>query len=337
VDVTRTVLAIDGGGSKTDVVLVRVDGSVLAHAQGPSSQPQTVGLPAAIAVLDELVAKVAATVGRTGTLPVADHAAVYLAGLDLPQELAAVREQVDRRLWGQETVVANDTFALLRAGTESPDAVAVVCGTGINCVGRNAAGATTTFPALGILTGDWGGGYHLGQLGLWHGARAEDGRGEATSLQRLVTEHFGYPSVQRVGEAMHLGELDVRRIGELSAVVLAAATDGDLVAGRLVDRLAEEIALLVTVSLARLGLQDSPADVVLGGGVARARHPRLLEGVETRVRECSPDIRMVVVDDPPVVGAALLGLDRLSAPRDAGARLRQELSVGSVGSARPGQ
>ncbi len=325
--VTRTVLAIDGGGSKTDVVLVRADGSVLAHAQGPSSQPQLVGLPAAIAVLDELVAKVAAAVGRTDALPVADHAAVYLAGLDLPQELAAVREQVDGRLWGRETVVANDTFALLRAGTESPDAVAVVCGTGINCVGRNAAGATTTFPALGMLTGDWGGGHHLGQMAIWRGARAEDGRGEPTSLQQLVADHFGYPSVQRVGEAFHLGELDERRIGELSPVVLAAATDGDAVARQLVDRLAEEIAVLVTVSLRRLGLQDSPADVVLGGGVARARHPRLLAGVEWQVREQSPDIRMVVVDDPPVVGAALLGLDQLAAPREAGARLRLELSA----------
>ena len=322
----RTVLAIDGGGSKTDVVVVNADGAVLAHAQGPSSQPQVVGLPAAIAVLDELVGKVSAAVARTDQLPVADHAAVYLAGLDLPQELAAVREQVDQRFWGRETVVANDTFALLRAGTESPDAVAVVCGTGINCVGRNASGATTTFPALGMLTGDWGGGYHLGQLAIWHGARAEDGRGEPTSLQHRVAEHFGCPSVQRVGEAMHLGELDVRRIGELAPVVLAAASDGDRVAGKLVDRLAQEIALFVTVSLRRLGLQDSPADVVLGGGVARARHPRLLEGVERQVREHSSHIRMVVVDDPSVVGAALLGLDRLGAPPDAGARMRKELS-----------
>ena len=129
-----------------------------------------------------------------------------------------------------------------------------------------------------------------------------------------------------MGEAFHLGQIDERRIGELSPVVLAAATDGDGVAGKLVDRLAEEIALLVTVSLQRLGLQDSPADVVLGGGVARARNPRLLDGVERRVREQSPDIRLVVVDDPPVVGAALLGLDRLHAPREAGTRLRLELS-----------
>lgn len=323
----RTVLAIDGGGSKTDVVVVDVDGAVLAHAQGPSSQPQLVGLPTALAVLDELVGKVAATVRRSGGEPVADHAAVYLAGLDLPQELSAVREQVDQRSWGRQAVVAGDTFAVLRAGTESPDAVAVVCGTGINCVGRNAAGATTTFPALGMLTGDWGGGHHLGQLAIWHGARAEDGRGEPTSLQRLVADHFGYGSLQQVGEAMHLGELDARRIGELSPVVLAAAADGDPLAGQLVDRLAEEIALLAIVSLRRLGLRDSPADLVLGGGVARARHPRLLSGIEQRVLASSPAVHLVVVDDPPVVGAALLGLDQLGARPEAAQRLRRELNA----------
>ena len=78
----------------------------------------------------------------------------------------------------------NDTFALLRAGTDSPDAIAVVCGAGINCVGRAADGRIARFPALGMLSGDWGGGQHLAALALWHAARAEDGRGPATALQR---------------------------------------------------------------------------------------------------------------------------------------------------------
>ena len=71
----------------------------------------------------------------------------------------------------------NDLFALLEAGTDSPDAVAVVCGTGVNAVGRAADGRTVRFPALGSISGDWGGGGQLGMQALSHAARAVDGRG----------------------------------------------------------------------------------------------------------------------------------------------------------------
>ena len=64
------------------------------------------------------------------------------------------------------------------AGTEEPDAVAVVCGTGINCIGVRADGAHARFPALGAISGDWGGGWYLGEQALWHAARAVDGRGD---------------------------------------------------------------------------------------------------------------------------------------------------------------
>ena len=55
-------------------------------------------------------------------------------------------------------MVDNDTFAVLRAGTERGWGVAVVCGAGINCVGVSPDGRHARFPALGTITGDWGGG-----------------------------------------------------------------------------------------------------------------------------------------------------------------------------------
>ena len=74
-------------------------------------------------------------------------------------------------------VVRNDTFAILRAGVEEPRGVAVVCGAGINCVGMRPDGRVARFPALGRVSGDWGGGGGLFEEAMWRGARAEDGRG----------------------------------------------------------------------------------------------------------------------------------------------------------------
>src|ERR671910_438354 len=91
--------------------------------------------------------------------------------------------------------VDNDTFALLRTGSDAVDAVAVVCGAGINCVGRAADGQTARYPSLGWETGDWGGSEMVGREVVFHAARAEDGRGEPTALVDVVRAHFGVESV----------------------------------------------------------------------------------------------------------------------------------------------
>jgi N-acetylglucosamine kinase-like BadF-type ATPase len=327
VGVSGRILAIDGGGSKTDAVLVDSEGRLLAHVQGPSSQPQTRGLATALRVLDELVEELRRAVPAPAGAAVADQACVYLAGLDLPQEIEVIGSALRDRAWAPALILDNDTFAVLRAGTQRLDAVAVVCGTGINCVGRNAAGAQSRFLALGELSGDWGGGGQLGSEALWHATRAEDGRGPATALQAAVAAHFERPDPLSVAVAVHLGEIPEARLGELSPLVTALAAAGDEIAGRLVDRLASEIALFATVSMRRLGLLESPVDLVLGGGVARGRDPRLINGVSEHLIRANPRTRIVVVDAAPVLGAALIGLDVLGANEEAYHRIFAALDV----------
>jgi N-acetylglucosamine kinase-like BadF-type ATPase len=324
--VSHRILAIDGGGSKTDAVLLDTEGRMIAQAQGAGSQPQNLGLPKALSVLDDVVERIRRTAGVATGEPVADHASVYLSGLDLPQEIAAIEPFLRARRWGHTLAVDNDTFALLRAGTEALDAVAVVCGTGINCVGRNAAGEQSRFAALGELTGDWGGGHHLGRKALWHAVRADDGRGPRTALQAAVAAHFGRPNAVSVGIAIHFGEIDDARLSELTPAILAAAAAADPVAGRLVDHLADEIALMARVSMQRLKLLQTPVDLVLGGGVARSRDPRLLNRVSMRVLAANSDTSIRIVDAAPVLGAALLGLDSFDTPSAVGERVRTTLA-----------
>ena len=45
------VLAVDGGGSKTDLALVRADGEVLSLVRGPRSSPQHLGIEGSLDVL----------------------------------------------------------------------------------------------------------------------------------------------------------------------------------------------------------------------------------------------------------------------------------------------
>jgi hypothetical protein len=82
------------------------------------------------------------------------------------------------------------------------------------------------------------------------------------------------------------------------------------------------VVALATVALRRLELLDDEADVVLGGGVLAAGNARLLDGVTAGLAAAAPKARAHVVTAPPVLGAALLGLDRTAAPPTAHAALR---------------
>lgn len=295
-------LAVDGGNSKTDVVLGDSAGRVLAHARGGPFRPQATGVPAALDALAETVAEVMAAAGTAD--PVARLSA-FVAGADLPHEEAALQAAFVRRGWAERVHVANDTFALLHAGSPDGTGVAVVCGTGINCVGIGPDGSVARFPALGFLSGDWGGGVDIGTQMLWHAVRGEDGRGPRTILSRVVAAHFGLSTALDVTLAIHTGALAEAELRTLTPVLFTLTADS--VARSILDRQADEVCAMGLAALRRLGLDQIPTPVILGGGVLGAADPYLLGRIDDGfARESKAELR--VVTEAPVTGAALHAL-----------------------------
>jgi N-acetylglucosamine kinase-like BadF-type ATPase len=312
------VIGVDGGNTKTDVFVATLEGEPLAYVRGPGSNSHGLGAAGCVEVIAELVA-------RAGLDGRAEHAAFFLCGADGQSDVDELAAELAKRGWARRITVDNDTFALLWTGTDADDAVAVVCGAGINCVGRSADGRTSRLPALGWETGDWGGADMVGREALFLAARAEDGRGEPTALVHVVRSHFRMPTVAAVGDAVHYRRLRVTRLGELAPAVLAAAESGDGVARSLVERLAEEVALLARRALADLELLERPAAVVLGGGMLRRGEGLLHDEVLARLKAWAPHATPVVAPDPPVLGATLAALDAAGALPEAGRRLRATL------------
>ena len=312
------ILAVDGGNSKTDLALLDADGSVRALVRGGLSSPHHLGLEPALDVLEQLRSEA----GANGSATIGMLA---MAGVDFPSEEAEFVRAASGRGWAKSLSVLNDTFAVLRAGTERGWGVAITCGAGINCVGVAPDGRHARFPALGSITGDWGGGYDVGLEAVSAAARSEDGRGPRTTLERSVPAYFGVATPLELAEAIHRGRIEQRRVIELAPLVLAEAAD-DAVAAEIVEKLAGEIVTMARVALTRLGLEHEPVEVLLGGGLFRAGNARLLSTVETGLRERAPDVIVRSTGLPSIVGAALLGLDALGAPADAHARAREELS-----------
>jgi N-acetylglucosamine kinase-like BadF-type ATPase len=281
------VLGVDGGNSKTDVVLATTEGEPLHWARGGGSNAHGKrGYAGCIDVIDALV-----ELGEP-----ADRAVLFLCGADLERDVESLSELAAARGWAREVVVDNDTFALLHAGSDAEHAVAVICGSGINCVGRS-GGRVVRYPALGWETGDWGGAEALGREALYLANRAADGRGEPTALVELIESHFGKPVVE-VGAEVHYRTIQDTRLGALAPAILEL---DDPVARRLVQRLADEVVLLYERAARDLGVGE--AEIVLGGGMLAGRGPLFRLVAQRLPRE--PAVPAL----PPVAGAVLAALD----------------------------
>lgn len=288
----RLVIGVDGGGSKTHAVALTIDGELAGRGDGPGSSPHFSGVRHSLGTVD---AAVRAAIDAASEVPSSvTQANVYVSGIDLPPELAEYAEAAAALPWTSPgTVVDNDLFALLRTGTEAPDAIAVVCGTGINAIGVRSArdgepAATARFAALGSISGDWGGGSGLGEEALWHSARAEDGRGPATALHAAVLAGMNAATISELTQDIHFGRRTMADLAMLAPAVFAAARDGDEIAARIVDRQAAEVVSFARASLTRLGMLDREVPVVLGGGVIRAGDERLIAGIIAGLAEAAP-------------------------------------------------
>jgi N-acetylglucosamine kinase-like BadF-type ATPase len=335
------VLAVDGGNSKADLALVGADGTLIAAVHGPSISHQAVGIERGMANLRELAADAAYAAGitvdnagRPLASPLAGLGVYGLAGADYPEDVRLLERSIGGLRLTDSTVVLNDTFAALRAGTHRPWGVILICGHGINAAAIAPDGRSARFDGVGHFSGDWGGGHALGLEALAAAVRGRDGRGPRTSLERSVPAVFGLRSPAALTKALYLERIDEHRLSDLAPLAFETAREGDAAAGAIIDRLVGELVAMGRALIRRLGLGGLDPEVVLAGGVFKTDHESFFERLEAGILEAAPRASIHRLTAPPVLGTALIGLDRLApdgaTPAAVEARLRAALEAWSA-------
>ncbi|WP_298332821.1 BadF/BadG/BcrA/BcrD ATPase family protein [Haloactinopolyspora sp.] len=320
---TRLLAAVDGGNSKTELVLFDDTGQVLATARGGGTNPQKVGLDRVVGLIGELLGQAQVEADLLGTR--VDVLAAFLAGLDFPAEVSAANDALTEARLADQFVVDNDTFALLHGAATRPYGVAVVCGAGINAVGIAKSGQRSSFLALGRISGDWGGSLCLGREALWYAARAEDGRGESSVLRDIICAHFGTASVVDVISRVHVGDISDVQLAEVVPEMFKPEHADDHVIAELLARQATEVATMAEVMLDWTELRTTEADVVLGGALLTAGHQALDGSIHERLAATAPHAHVRSIDVRPAAGAAVAALGTIDAGPDAVQRIKTQL------------
>ena len=275
------ILAVDGGNSKVDVALVSADGAVLGAARGGGTPFSPGSEERSIAALLEALA---GACREAGIDPASPAAGARRGPVRLRRRPAGRRSPHRRALrplsLAADLLLRNDTFAVLRAGTDRGWGVGLVCGAGMNCAAVGPTGRVVRYAALGEISGDGGGGGWLGVQAVGAAVRGRDGRGPHTVLERLVPHNYGLRGVPAVLQAVQTGRIR-ESPAELAPVVFVAAAQGDAVAQGIVDRQADELVAMVVSAVRRLGSRAATSTSCSAGVCSPAATPASPSGSST--------------------------------------------------------
>ncbi len=273
----QLLLAVDGGGTKTQAVVADLEGHVLGRGLGLSSNLQSVSLEQfgqalTAAIEGALMPVLGPSARHEGPSWRGAHvaAAVFgLAGVDGPADEARVSKWARDMAISPSLLVVNDAELILGGGTPDGWGVALISGTGSICLGRSAEGRAARVGGWGPLIGDEGSGYALARAGLRLATQTADGRAAAPSLLKEALRHFAVTDADTLMRKVHAPEVTPADVAGFAAPILDLATRGDAAAKALVEEAAQDLVTQVRTVARRLGLKQPP--LALGGGLLRGQ------------------------------------------------------------------
>lgn len=278
----KYVLGFDGGGTKTECVLMDAHGIVCAHGFSGPSNPMRVGFGGALGAVCE-AARLAMQEAKVTPGEVAGICA-GLAGAAHAEAAGKIKKLLGEEYPGRMVHVCTDLELTLEATGEGP-AIVLVAGTGSAAVGRDVHGRIARVGGHGPLLGDEGSAYDIGKRAAMAAIREYDRTGITSEFGARILNEFqvdSWPEFQiRVRAAPDA------IFPRIFPVLGKAADKGDAGAQEILQIAAAELAWLVNDLVERLGLREEKFLLVKTGGMVR-RSRYFDEQVNLRLREAAP-------------------------------------------------
>lgn len=304
----KVFIGIDGGGTKTDAVVIDENQKELGKgSSGPTNLTSTT-VGAASFNLKEAVRQALENIPQEREIA---GVVMGLAGLDSEHEYEIAHKtfmDILKPFGISKFVLVNDSWIALANGTDNPNALIVISGTGSICWGRNAAGKTAKTGGMDYLLTDQGSGYDIGRHVLREAVKSFDKRRPKTVLEELVCQHFGIRSIEYLKTEVYSPVLSKVEVAEVAQLCSVAYTQGDAAAKEIFKWAETELVLMVKTVINELQLSAVPIDIVLAGAILSIDH--VSEAVRSQLLVEFPQIKFIIPDKPPVCGALKMALQQ---------------------------
>jgi N-acetylglucosamine kinase-like BadF-type ATPase len=302
----KYVLGFDGGGTKTECVLMDAEKNVCAQGRSGPSNPLRVGFGGSLAAVCEagLLAM------RNGKISLEDVAGLCagLAGAAQPDAARKMKRLLSEEYPGRDVHVCTDLELTLEATGDGP-AIVLVAGTGSAAVGRDAHGRIASVGGHGPLLGDEGSAYDIGKRAAMAALREYDRSNVTSPFGAKMLKELGVNSWQEFQTRAHAVPDDV--LPRIFPLVARAADEGEPSAQELLKLAAAELGCLVNDLVERLKLREQRFLLVKSGGaIQRSRY--FDEQLNERLRAAAPHAEFGALLTTAAEAAARIALRRLS-------------------------
>jgi N-acetylglucosamine kinase-like BadF-type ATPase len=229
-------------------------------------------------------------------------------GADWDDEYVLLREAVEELELAERVTIVNDSIAALRGGTAQPYGAILVAGSGANCAVRAPDGREFIYHYY--HDSDLQGGSALGRAALNAIYRAETGRPPQTSLRERVLSLFDLPDVNALMRGRVEGRISAESVLEIAPLVFEEAAKGDQAAINIITHFGVGCAELLVNAIKRLEMTSLKVEIVLSGGIFKAKSSLLREILTRDVTREVPLAKFIEAHYEPVVGSALLALEK---------------------------
>ena len=306
---TDFVAGIDGGGSKTRVILADIDGNHLADVVGGGSAMAPGRGDHSAEVIASLVRMAMNEAGINEGRPRILVAGV--AGVGRLMESRALAGALEDLEIADEVVVQGDGEIALTDAFGSGAGIILISGTGSIAYGRSPARVLARCGGWGPAFGDEGSGAWIGRKALAIVASAADGREPETALTGAIL------TAAQVNEPQELIPWGIaatpRELAALAPVVFNAASAGDARANALVGLAVEELVLHVRALALKLFGDDRAAIPVAFSGGLLHKGSFIRKKLEQRLKSAVPGAQVRAAEILGARGAVKTALMKVSA------------------------
>lgn len=305
----RAVVGVDGGGTKTQAVILDLNYTPLGEGLAGPSNPLRVGISNAAAAIREAIdnACEAAHLRRTDLVA----AEIGLAGASRNELRARVRDALNS-LGIAEIVVVGDADIALYGATEGAPGVIVIAGTGSICCGINARGKRACAGGWGPVAGDEGGGAWIARRALRAIAHAADGRGALTSLTNAACTYFHVSNPNDLSTAIYAPSITNERLAGFGKFVIEAAKAKDRIAREILVEAGKELGAAAVAVIRNLKLERETFQVAYVGGVFDAAGELVLSPMREEVNKIAPRAYLEPPRFSPAVAAARMAREHVN-------------------------
>ena len=305
----HSVVGVDGGGSKTEAVIMDGNMRVIGEGRAGPSNPLRVGISSAAAAVREAIDEACAIAKvRRSDLVAAE---IGLAGARRKELRARMREALATLGIGDTEVVTDADIALYGA-TDGAPGIVVIAGTGSICCGINARGKGFCAGGWGPIAGDEGGGAWIARRALRAIAHASDGRGPKTSLTAAACSYFHVTAADDLTTAIYAPTITNERLASFGKDVVEAAKARDPVAQQIISEGGTELGRATVAVIRNLQMERERFQIATVGGVFAASGELLLEPLREEVKTVAPKAYFEPPHFAPAVAAARMAREHVN-------------------------